>query len=109
LTINFTLTSAFKHGIIEANISNFLKVLKFFQTSYMFESELQFSFQIDNKDVIDIKDMAFPVKSYVPKNKNGYFDIIEKKSGNYHILIMIKSSIYRIDYLEVNNKYKMNS
>jgi hypothetical protein len=56
-----------------------LKSFVFFQTSYIFEYEPKSSIQVDNGDVINITNTIIPVRSLIPKDKNGYVDIIAEK------------------------------
>jgi hypothetical protein len=70
-----------KQGITETDINNFTKALTFFQSKYIFESEPQSSFQIDNGDAISIKDTIISVKSLIPKDENGYVDAVVKKES----------------------------
>jgi hypothetical protein len=56
-----------------------MKSFILFQSSYIFESEPKSSIQVDNGDVIDINLTIISVKSLIPKDKDGYVDIIAEK------------------------------
>jgi hypothetical protein len=52
--INNTFTGILKHGITEIDVTNILKAIIFNEYSYLFESEPQNSFQMNNGNVIPI-------------------------------------------------------
>ena len=78
-TINISFTGNIKSDITESDMINFMKSFIFFQSSYIFESEPKSSIQVDDGDVINITDTIIPVKSLIPKDKDGYVDIIAQK------------------------------
>ena len=78
-TINISFTGILKSDITESDMINFMKSFIFFQSSYLFESEPKSSIQVDDGDVINITDTIIPVKSLIPKDKNGYVDMIAQK------------------------------
>jgi hypothetical protein len=81
LNIKVDLAGILKQGFEEIGVSNILKIFTLNYSSYLFESEPQVSFQVDNGDVIPflITDTRISVKSLIPKGKDGPVDIIARK------------------------------
>jgi hypothetical protein len=76
-----TFTAIFKKDITENDFSNALKLFVLNYSSYLFESEPQVSFQIDNGNIIpvNINNTKISVKSLIPKDEDGPVDIIARK------------------------------
>jgi hypothetical protein len=80
-TIIPTFTGIFKKDLTENDFSNALKLFALNYSCYLFESEPQVSYQINNGDVIPIpiNDSKISVTSLIPKDKDGPVDIIAQK------------------------------
>jgi hypothetical protein len=78
-TISISFIGTINNVITESDIVNFLKSFIVFQSSYLFESEPKSSIQVDDGDVINITDTIIPVTSLIPKDKDGYVDMIAQK------------------------------
>jgi hypothetical protein len=79
--IKFNFAGILNENINENDFTDILKTFALKHFSYLFKSEPQVSFQINNEDVIlvTINDNKISVKSLIPKDKDGPINIIAQK------------------------------
>jgi hypothetical protein len=79
--IKFNLTGILNENIKENDFTDILKTFDLKYFPYLFKSEPEISYQINNGDIIPvtINDNKFSVKSLILKDKYGPVDIIAQK------------------------------